>query len=270
MPIEGLQNIPTAHEFIHIPSNFIASTKGLPSSYRLSHVLSENPEIMAAALRNPSLLIAINSNPSLLSALKSNPYLLEAIETNPRLLSLIQSKPGFLESLRTSLEPLTNPEKTFSPTSTTERKNPSLPLSTKSNESKTKPELTTPIPRRAVSRTSFLSERPLAKSVMNMLVNTPETKQSTTINSNQNSLPGLKLPLALIADSRLLGPALLSLLGSIAVTTNKTTLTGASKEVGIGLETESERQQNALEEPEQVAGVGEISEANSASSTVVR
>ena len=32
MPIEGLQNIPTAREFVHIPSNFIASTRGLPPS----------------------------------------------------------------------------------------------------------------------------------------------------------------------------------------------------------------------------------------------
>ena len=160
----------------------------------------------------------------------------------------------------------------MTPAQTAESQKTSSPLNTntKNKEVKINPELAKFIPRRTVSRTSFLSERPLAKTVMNMLTNVPQGRQPATVASNQNILAGLKLPLALIADSKLLGPALLSLLGSAAITVNRTRVTGSSKEIGTENETESERQKSALAEPEQVAGVGEINEANTVGGASIR
>lgn len=261
-------------------TNTAVKTAKFPSI--LSSLIS-NPSVLAKVEANPSLRSAILSNPSLAEVIINNPALLTAIVKNPGLLTSLTSNPGFLSSIKDNptllaeiiknpalaiesiLERLANkPEANSLQNIKPNTKNNSSQAPHPLDKSTIAAERARPAVRALLSMVKAVS----AESLEVQKLQASQVLETRMLEVKSPMIPTLK-PSAYF-DARLLAsnPALLALLSAAALVSNRGRVVPASgslKDVGIELGTESERQPDAIQESDQVDGIGEIGETHSVS-----
>lgn len=238
-------------------STILAKIESRP--YLRSAILS-NPSLVDLITNNPELLSAIIKSPGLLTSLTSNPELLSSIKDNPALLAEIIKNPN--SSIKSILESFTKKTETNPPTNT-------------KNDQPQSPH--------PLDKSTIASEkaRPAAPTTSNTSeVQKPQTPQIIQTKGSEAKALEIKAPMAPIskpmtsfdAKSLTANSSLFSLLGSAALTSYRGRLvpvSGDLKDVGVELETQSESQPDAIQESDQVNGIGEIGEIHSVAETSI-
>ena len=261
----------------------------LKSNHALYNTLAASPELLTAIAATPALLSVFSNNPGLLGLVAANPSLLSEIITDP---TLFIKKRASSQDFPKPIEPLvitttkSLPGKLIKP--------PTKEVFTPSALKGTIQQQAPPKEKKALTKKGFLPSQtsPLAhklspsliaqaKAIAAKLAPIPKTTVTALIpyvTSERRpglvpiqTLPvgkGLKPDAIIFARSMAANPALLALLGAAALGTTKGRIfstSGGLKDLGIELETESERQPDALLETNQEEGAGEINEATSIS-----
>ena len=241
------------------------------------------PSTLASLISNPTILARVEASPYLRAAILSNPSLAETISSNPAFLTAIIKSPGLLASL------INNPELLASI-----KDNPALSVESILERLAKKPE-TNSLPKvksnssqapHSLDKSTIVAAR--TQSVIKALLSGVKTvsAESLEVQKQQASqvleakmlearvpvkasiVPILK-PAAFF-DARLfaINPSLLALLGAAALIANRGKVipaSGSLRDIGIELETQSESQPDAIQESDQVQGIGEFGEIHSIS-----
>ncbi len=245
----------------------ISRLSGLIPNPTLLAKIEGNSFLRAAILSNPSLAEEISQIPALLTALLKNPSFLNAIISKPGLLSLIKENPyivsGIIKNSNLPIESILEKLIEMKPSVKTEN--------TSVNEKPHEMEKSTI----ASGKTHFVSGT--LKNTKTVQPPTAQKQQPVVITKAfEGKAQTGKLPLVRIApfpyvDARAyaVNPGLLALLGAAAFVSNRIKITGNLKDVGAELETQSESQPDAVQESDQIEGVGEISELHSVSEATI-
>ena len=231
--------------------------------------LIPNPTVLAKVERNPFLRAAILSNPSLAEVISYNPVLLDAIVKNPGLLTALISGPGLLSLIYENPFILSEIIK-----------NPNTPVDkileglTKKTELKLLANFKSIVSVKNIPHPMAISEiaahrvptgRAALRAPSVELLETMKQQASQIIQAKilqKSIMPKILLPVLRVmfyqnARSLVLNPALLALLGGAAFAANRVRImpaSGSLKDIGIELETQSERQLDILQ------GIGPVHE----------
>ena len=256
--------------------------KTAKSSFTLSSLIS-NPTILARVEANPNLRAAILSNPFLAELISSNSGLLSAIIKSPGLLASLTSSPDILSAIKDNpsilSEIIKNP--TLSIESILERLTKKLETISSPKTKNNSPQVPRPLDKstiaaeRARPATGALLSGVKAVGAESLEIQKQQSSQVLEAKTLQTKVPIRALTIQASKpmtyfDVRLLAinPSLLALLGAAAFTANRgkiISVSGNLKDVEIDLETQSESQVDALQESDQVGGIGEIEQIHSIS-----
>ncbi len=268
--ISHLHFINLHHELKHVSplSSLISSSAVLAkveANYILRNAILLNPHLARAIINNPELLNALIKSPSLLALVTSNPDVLSIVKNNFLFLREILKNPGL--SISSILESLS--------------KKPILPLVKDINLQAIK---TNNIPH-LLNISEIVGHRaPLRSHMIPIGIKYLETikQQAAQVLQTKIMQGNIRLPRTLIPVIKIrvyqnarffaLNPSLLAILGGIAFAATRTKIapvTGSLTDEGIELETQSESQPDAIQESDQIGGVGEIGEIHSVSEATV-
>lgn len=256
----------------------------------LSSILSSlipNPSVLARVERNPSLRAAVLSNPSLAGVIINNPALLTAMIKSPALLMALINNPSILSSIKENptllSEIVKNPDLSIKSILEKVAKKPetiSLPK-VKNNLSSAPHQLekSTIAAERARPAIRALLSRIKAVGVELLETQKQQSSQVLAAKILEAKAP-IRTPITPVLkpvpyfDSRLLAinPALLGLLSAAAFVSNRGRVVPASgslKDVGVEPDTQSESQPDAIQESDQIEGIGEIGEIHSVSEATI-
>ena len=245
---------------------------------------------LASLISNPVVLARVERNPSLRAAILSNPSLADVIMNNPALLTAIIKSPGLLTALTKNFDTLLLIKE--NPAILSEIiKNPSLSIESvleniaKKTETVLLPKVKNnqvphPLEKStiAAARTSAAIKTLLAGAKF-IGAESLEVQKQQASQVLEAKILEVKTPIkppvtqtlkpTAFFDARLfaINPALLALLGAAAMVSNRgrVTSSGSLKDIGVELETQSETQPDAIQESDQVEGVGEVGEIHSIS-----
>ena len=254
------------------PVKSISTLASLISNPVVLARVERNPSLRAAILSNPSLADVIMNNPALLTAIIKNPGLLTALTKNFDTLLLIKGNPAILSEI------IKNPSLSIESVLEKIAKNTeAVPLPKAKNNLSQVPH---PLEKStiAAARTSAAIKTLLA-GVKFVGAESLEVQKQQASQVLEAKILEVKTPIKSPAaqtlkptaffDARLfaINPALLALLGAAAMVSNRgrVTSSGSLKDIGVELETQSETQPDAIQESDQVEGVGEVGEIHSIS-----
>lgn len=235
------------------------------ANYILRNAILVNPHLARAVANNPDLLNALSKSPSLLSLVTSNPDVLSIIKNNLAFLREISRHPGL--SVNSILDSLSK-KNTLPTTDRIDLK------AIKTNNIPHPLDVSEIVAHRVPLRSHMI---PVGVGYLETLKQQASQVLQTKIIQENIRLPRTLIPIIKIrayqnARFFALNPSLLAILGGIAFAATRTKiapLTGSLTDEGIELETQSESQPDAIQESDQIAGVGEIGEIHSISEATV-
>lgn len=226
------------------------------SNPSLIDLIINNPELLNALIKSPGLLTSLTSNPDLLSSIKDNPALLAEIIKNPNssiesILETFTKKAEINPSTNTKNDPSKSPHPLDKSTIASEKARSAVPTS--------------------LSNTKTLDSKfsEVQKPQTPQVIQT-KGSEAKVLETKSPMLPTSKPIASFDAKSFTTNPSLFTLLGSAALTAYRgriVPVSGDLKDVGVELETQSESQPDAIQEADQVNGIGEIGEIHSVAET---
>ena len=265
---DKLPDLDSKKPFTNTPiktARFPSALSSLISNRAVLARVEANPSLRAAILNNPFLAEIIMNNPALLTAIIKSPELLAAVTNNSNILSSIKDNPGLLSEII---------------------KNPALSIESILERLAKKPETISPPPPHPLEKSTIAAERarPAVRALLSRVKTVgAESLEVQKLQASQvletkmlEAKSPLKTPMtpalkpAAYFDARLfaINPALLALLGAAAFVSNRGRVVpagGSLKDVGVELETQSESQPDAIQESDQIEGIGEVGEIHSVS-----
>ena len=261
-----LPDLDSKKPFINTTTKTVKLSSTLSSLISNSAILARveaNPSLRAAILSNPSLVDIITNNPALLTALIKSPGLLTSLTSNPDLLSSIKDNPTL--SIESILERLAKkPETNSSPNTKNNLPQTPHPL----DKSTIAAERARPAIKAVLSRVKAVGAESLEvqKQQASQIIKAKILEARVLIKTPMIQT----LKPAAYFDTRLfaINPSLLALLGAAAFVSNRIKVipvSGNLKDAGVEVETQSESQPDAIQESDQVDGIGEVGEIHSVS-----